>query len=98
VENWQLDLAVTGVAYVDGDPAKGAKVTVQTRDKLVAPSVLEVRYADGSSRRVGVAVETWELGGTQVLPLAGGPAIASVTIDPDHVLPDRDRSNNTFRP
>ncbi|HEY2050426.1 MAG TPA: M1 family metallopeptidase [Caulobacteraceae bacterium] len=97
LENWQMDLAVTGVAYVDDDPAKGARVTVETLDKLIAPTTLEVRYADGSSRRVGVAVETWELGATQTLPLAAGPRIVSVTIDPDHRLPDRDRSNNTFQ-
>jgi hypothetical protein len=98
LENWQMDLAVSGLAYVDGDPAKGAQVTVETRDKLVAPSVLEVRYVDGATRRLTVPVEMWELGGKATLPLAGGPAIASVTLDPDHHLPDRDRSNNTFRP
>ncbi|MBV8684039.1 MAG: M1 family metallopeptidase [Caulobacteraceae bacterium] len=96
LENWQMDLAVTGVAYVDDDPAKGAKITVETLDKLIAPTTLEVRYADGSSRRVPVAVETWELGAVQTLPVAGGPRILSVTIDPDHKLPDRDRGNNTF--
>ena len=97
MENWQMDLAVTGVTYVDNDPAKGARVTMETLDKLIAPTTIEVRYADGSSRRVGVSVETWELGATQTLPLAGGPRIVSVTIDPDHRLPDKDRSNNTFQ-
>jgi hypothetical protein len=28
--------------------------------------------------------------------LSSNQAIKSVTVDPDHVLPDRDRSNNTF--
>ena len=67
-------------------------------DQVDPNKVFKVRYADGSARRVPVAVETWELGATQTLPLAGGPRIVSVTIDPDHRLPDRDRSNNTFKP
>ena len=98
MENWQLDLAVTGVAYVENAPAKGARVTVETRDKLVAPTVVEVRYADGTVKRTAIPVEAWQLGGKIVLRLEGGPAIVSVTVDPDHKLPDRDRSNNTFRP
>jgi hypothetical protein len=97
LENWQLDLAVTGVAYGDGDPAKGAHITVETRDKLVAPTSVEVRYADGTIKRIKLAAETWQLGPKAVLTLGGGPAITSVTIDPDHRLPDRDRSNNTLR-
>jgi hypothetical protein len=96
--NWQLDLAVTHVAYVDGDPAKGATVTVESLDKLVMPTVLEVRYSNGAMRRLGLPVETWELSGRAELSLGGGPSIVSVTVDPDHKLPDRDRSNNTVVP
>jgi hypothetical protein len=96
LNNWRLDLAISNVAYVDGDPAKGAKVTVENLDKLVMPSVVEVRYADGSARRAPLPVETWELGGKAVINMAGGPAIVSATVDPDHKLPDEDRSNNSF--
>ena len=97
-QNWRMDLAVTGATYVDGDPAKGATVTVETLDKLVAPTVLEVRYVDGTQRRVALPVETWQLGGRAKISLAAGPRISSATLDPDHRLPDRDRGNNTFQP
>ena len=97
MNNWTLDLAVTDVAYVDGDPAKGAKVTVESLGRLVMPATMEVRYINGSTRRVALPVETWMLGASDVVNVAGGAAIASVTIDPDHRLPDRDRSNNLFR-
>ncbi len=70
---------------------------METRDKLVAPTSVEVRYADGTIKRIKLAVETWQLGAKAVLSLGGGPAITSVTIDPDHRLPDRDRSNNSFQ-
>ena len=95
---WRLDLAVTGVSYVGGDPAKGATVAVETRDKLVLPSVVEVRYADGSSRRLPLPVETWIERAQTILTLPGGPAILSATVDPDHRLPDDDRSNNIAHP
>ena len=96
LNNWSLDLALTGVAYVDGDPAKGGLITVETRDRLVMPSLIEVRYADGQVRRIPLPVETWIQSGKVQLKLAGGAAIVSATVDPDHQLPDRDRSNNQF--
>ena len=97
-QTWSLDLAVTGVDYPDGDPAHGARVTVETRDKLVMPAVLEVRYADGTRRRTTVPVEAFRMGAQAVVTLAGGPAVREAVIDPDHRLPDRDRSDDAFRP
>jgi hypothetical protein len=98
MNTWSLDLAVTDVAYIDGSPAKGALITVENLDKLVMPSLVEVRYADGHTQRIALPVETWMQSGKTVLKLAGGPAIVSATVDPDHRLPDRDRSNNVFKP
>ncbi|WP_010184663.1 M1 family metallopeptidase [Sphingomonas sp. PAMC 26605] len=94
--NWQLDLAVTSIAYTDGDPAKGASIALESRDKLVMPAVLEVKYADGHATRIKLPVETW----MRVKPVIAAPAgrIASVMLDPDHLLPDRDRSNNGVVP
>ena len=94
--NWQLDLAVTAVSYNDGDPAKGAGITLESRDKLVMPAVLEVKYTDGHVTRIKLPVETW----MRAKPVIAVPAgrIASVTLDPDHLLPDRDRTNNALVP
>src|SRR5580658_898785 len=98
MNNWSLDLAVEKIAYLDDDPAKGAKVTVAALDRLVLPSVLEVRYADGTVSRINLPVETWIQRDRAEIAVAGHGPIASVTIDPDHVLPDRDRSNNSAAP
>ncbi|WP_380783544.1 M1 family metallopeptidase [Sphingomonas sp. R86520] len=94
--NWQLDLAVTNIGYTDGDPTKGASITLESRDKLVMPAVLEVKYADGHATRIKLPVETW----MRIKPVIAAPAgrIASVILDPDHLLPDRDRSNNAVVP
>ena len=87
--NWALDLAVQDVRFTDGE----AQVTLANRGKLVMPSVLEVVFKDGTKTRVPVPVETWIQQTTYTLKVGKQP-VTSATIDPDHVLPDNDRSNN----
>jgi hypothetical protein len=94
--NWKLDLAVQNVAPIDGDWRKGAQVTVANLDKLVMPSTLEVVYADGSKQDVRVPVETWMQHRSYVIRVDGDKPVKSATIDPQHVIPDVDRSNNTY--
>jgi hypothetical protein len=94
--NWKLDLAVQNVAPIDGDWRKGAQVTVANLDKLVMPSTLEVVYTDGSKQDVRVPVETWMQHRSYVIRVDGNKAVKSATIDPQHVIPDVDRGNNTF--
>jgi len=93
---WQLDLAVTGAKYVDGDPAKGVQVTVENRSQLVVPAVLEVLLKDGSKAQVAVPAETWMQSGAHVFTLPTTQPVTSVTIDPAHHVPDMDRSNNSW--
>ncbi|HTV80081.1 MAG TPA: M1 family metallopeptidase [Steroidobacteraceae bacterium] len=95
--NWDLDLAVTHVTYTDGDPARGATVSLANRDRLVMPATLQVVYADGTRRRIPVPVETWLTQREAQIALGGGGPITEVTVDPDQVLPDEDRSNNTLQ-
>jgi len=96
--NWNLDMAVQGVAYVDGDPAKGAKITLVNLDKMVMPAVLEVRYADGTTQRQTLPAETWIQHATATITVAGHGPIAQVILDPDHLTPDKNRANNVFTP
>ena len=58
-ENWNCDLAVTKVAYVDGDPAKGATVTIVKRDRLPMPAWVEVVFTDGTKTRLHIPAEAW---------------------------------------
>jgi hypothetical protein len=94
--NWSLDLAVKGVAYRDGDPAKGALVTFQNLDRLVLPATVLIDFKDGSHQRIRLPAETWILKSEATLPIESTQPIASVTVDPDHVIPDRNRTNNTL--
>ena len=94
--NWKLDLAVQNVTAVDGDWHKGAVITVANLDQLVMPATLEVVYTDGSKQDIRVPVETWMQHRSYAIRVEGDKAVKSATIDPNHVIPDVDRSNNTF--
>jgi hypothetical protein len=86
MHNWQFDVAVT---KIDGD-----HVTFANKGQLVLPATVEVRYTDGSTTRFRLPVETWESKGEVIW--TGDQPVASVRVDPDHVLPDDDRTNNSM--
>jgi hypothetical protein len=94
--NWEMDLAVSKIAYVDNDPAKGALVTVEARDKLVMPVTLRVAFADGTSKDIRLPAETWIRQAATAVPVGGSTKVVRATLDPDHKLPDKDRSNNVL--
>jgi hypothetical protein len=86
LNNWKYDVAV--------DKIEGSTVTISNHGQLVLPTTVEVRFKDGAKTRVKLPVETWLSKGTYVWTLENKAPIAEVIIDPDHVLPDDDRSNN----
>ena len=86
--NWQLDLAVTKV--------DGAKVTIANLDQLVMPSTLRVTFEDKTTRDIRIPVETWQQHKTFDVTVPGQKKIVGAVIDPDHAVPDRDRSNNAW--
>jgi hypothetical protein len=96
MNNWSLDLSVKALKYIDGNPAKGAQATIENCGQLVMPSTVLIRYADGTTAGTAIPVETWLQQATYVLDIKGRKAITSVTVDPDHVLPDADRTNNSL--
>jgi hypothetical protein len=92
--NWQLDLAITDVQFVEDDPATGVRVTVANRGQMVLPSTLRVMLANGSHVDVAVPAETWMQQTSHVFTVKTTSRAVSATIDPDHAVPDIDRSNN----
>ncbi|HEY1772722.1 MAG TPA: M1 family metallopeptidase [Gammaproteobacteria bacterium] len=94
--NWPLDQAVTDVKPLDGDWTHGAAVTLANYRKLVMPTTLEVAYVDGSKQDVAIPVETWFLHKSWTIDVQGDKRVTSVTLDPRHLLPDMDRSNDSY--
>jgi hypothetical protein len=70
-------------------------VTISNKGQLVLPTPVEVRFKDGTKTRVTLPVETWLSKGVYTWTLENKAGIAEVVVDPDHVLPDDDRSNNS---
>jgi len=86
MHNWRFNLAVT---KIDGD-----QVTLVNKGQLVLPATVEVRYTDGTTTRFRLPVETWQSKAESVWQ--GDKPVASVKVDPDHMLPDDDRADNSL--
>ncbi len=97
MHNWTLDLAVDSATYPGDDPKNGLNVAVSNRRPLVLPATLEVTYTDGAKDRIRIPAEAWLNKTSATFHFAAAKPAASVTIDPDHVLPDDDRTNNTLK-
>jgi Peptidase family M1 domain len=93
---WKLDQAVTGVAYVDDDPAKGALITIENKGKMIMPVILAVSQSNGRTETLQLPVEIWRREGSWTFKYASSSKIDKVVLDPEQVLPDVDRGNNTW--
>jgi hypothetical protein len=62
------------------------------------PAVVEVVFQNGERRRLTLPAETWMQHAAASVHVDGIQPIVAVTIDPDHVLPDVNRTNNVFKP
>jgi hypothetical protein len=97
LNNWKVDIAVAKVEYPQSNPANGALITIQNREKLPMPVTVEVKELGGQAGRVQFPVEIWEKGGEWKFLYPSTRKIESVTIDPDRTLPDSDESNNVWK-
>ena len=93
---WKLDQAVTGVAYVDGDPAKGALITIENKGQMILPVIAAITQSNGRTETLQLPVNIWYRGGNWTFKYASETKIDKVVLDPDQVLPDVDRGNNQW--
>ncbi|GAA4320840.1 M1 family metallopeptidase [Flaviaesturariibacter amylovorans] len=96
--NWKLDQAVTAVKYNANDPAKGASITVENREQMPMPVIVQVRESNGKTQTIQLPVEVWQRGATWTFRVPTTSRIEEVLLDPDKKLPDVDRTNNTLKP
>ncbi len=95
--NWKLDLALRDVHYADAnDPKKGVSVTIVNQEKMAMPFTLEITLQDGSRMRQKFPVETWIQNRAVTYTFPTTQAVKTVQLDPDGVLPDVNRANNTY--
>lgn len=93
---WKLDQAVTSVAYVDNEPAKGALITIENKGKMIMPVIIKMIQTDGQTETVQLPVEIWQRGPNWTFRYASTAKIDKVILDPENQLPDMERKNNEW--
>jgi hypothetical protein len=92
-ETWTLDQSIASVAPLNGKLV----VTLEDRGLAPMPVLLAVTRADGRVERLTIPADVWLSGARRyAFSLETLPAITAIEIDPDHVFPDVDRSNNKW--
>jgi hypothetical protein len=94
--NWTLDVAAKSAEPSKDGWSKGAVVTIANLDRLVMPVTVDVAFEGGEKRRIKLPAETWIQKTEAQIRLDSTKPVLSVTVDPDHVVPDKDRANNVL--
>ncbi|MFL5386544.1 MAG: M1 family metallopeptidase [Longimicrobiaceae bacterium] len=89
----RLDQAVDSVTT---DSAGRAVVHLGNRGMMVMPAELRLTYDDGSAETVRLPVEMWNLGPRFAYRVPSPKRVRRAEVDPRQVLPDLDRSNNSW--
>ena len=98
IHNWRLDQGIKKIKYVDGDPAKGAIVTIENLEKMPMPVTLEFTTKNGTKSRHTLPVEIWKRNKKWSFKYDSKEPLKKVVIDPDYVLPDVNSANNRWSP
>lgn len=97
LNSWKLDQAVKEVKYQDGDPAKGALITIENLDQMVMPVIVAVKDGGGKTDTLRLPAEIWQRGGTWTFRYPSVTALSQVVIDPGEAFPDMNRGNNEWK-
>jgi len=95
-QTWKLDQAIKGIEYTSNDPKQGSLITIDNLEGMALPVTIAIKEENGKSSVVKLPAEIWQRGGEWTFPYKSTSKIVSAVIDPDHVLPDIDPSNNSY--
>ncbi|WPR70843.1 M1 family metallopeptidase [Flavobacterium sp. NG2] len=94
--NWKFDQGITAIKYIKNDPKNGVVITVENFDKMALPIILDIKTKSGKLTRVRLPVEVWQKNTTWSFKHNTTEEIESISLDPDHVFPDVNVSNNIW--
>ena len=97
VNNWKLDQAITKIKYIKNNPKLGSIISIENLEKMAMPVTLEIKTKSGNSSRIQLPVEIWQRNIDWSFKNNSTEEIESVTIDPDHILPDSNEENNVWK-
>ncbi|OCB74838.1 M1 family metallopeptidase [Flavobacterium crassostreae] len=96
VYNWQFDQAIQGIKYVKNDPKQGVIITIENLEKMPLPVILDIKTKSGKVDRIKLPVEVWQKNTIWSFKHPSTEEIESIILDPEHVFPDNQESNNTW--
>ncbi len=93
--NWFYDTDTVDHAVTDVAPGDTTEVTVEQQGGVMLPMTVQLTYEDGSSDERRIPEEAFYTKDTHTLTISDGP-LQEVQLDPQQLLPDMDRTNNTW--
>lgn len=96
INNWQLDQAIAKVKYIKNDAKNGATITIDNLEKMPMPLIVDIKLKSGAVSTIKLPVEIWEKNDSWEFKTNTTEEIESITIDPNHVFPDINPSNNVW--
>jgi hypothetical protein len=91
----RLDQAIDSITNRQGG---GSDIHLSNRGTMIMPVEIAITFGNAEPPTiVKLPVEMWNLGPSFTYHVPAGRAVSRAEVDPRHVLPDIDRSNNTAR-
>jgi hypothetical protein len=93
--NWKFDVAVSTVQYIENRAENGVSITVRNLEKMVMPVPVYIKESNGKEHKFTLPVEAWQRGADHTFTVATTSRIADIVLDPERLLPDMNRANNS---
>jgi hypothetical protein len=99
MENWVMDQAVTTVteSKTKEGVRDGYNIVVTNLERLPMPIILGVETQSGKKDIVKLPVDVWMRNTSWTVHYPTTEEVTSVTLDPNHELPDSNAANNTWK-
>ena len=99
MENWTMDQAVASV--VESKTKEGTRdgynIVVSNLERLPMPIILGIETQSGKKDIVKLPVDVWMRNSSWTVHYPTTEEVVSVTLDPNHELPDSNPTNNTWK-
>jgi hypothetical protein len=75
----------------------GALITIQNFEKMAMPVIMDIKTKSGKVSRLKLPVEIWQKNADWSFKYNSTEEIESIILDPDHVFPDCNERNNSWK-
>ncbi|EDM35103.1 peptidase [Pedobacter sp. BAL39] len=98
LENWKTDQGITSVkALSRGGATAGYDIVIANLEQMPMPIIIEVKTKSGKTEILKLPVDIWMRNTSWTVNYPTTEEVVSVTLDPEHVLPDVNPTNNVWK-